>query len=127
MEFPQIYPSHPASPTRYLDKEEELMVDYFHILGVSSSSSDDEVKRRYYAEAKKWHPDQNSSPEANARFKLINAAYQELQVSIARLVYTLMCHNSFCAGLLSSKNSPLRVIPFCFSTSDCQKETGISV
>lgn len=63
------------------------MVDYFHVLGITSNSSDEEVKRKYYQEAKKWHPDTNSSPEAMSRFKLINAAYQELQSSKQRQEY----------------------------------------
>lgn len=46
------------------------------ILGVSKSASEEEVKKKYKALAKKWHPDVNESKEAYDKIKEINNAYE---------------------------------------------------
>lgn len=59
------------------------MTDPYSVLGVSSSASDDEIKKAYRELAKKYHPDnyQNSplSDLAEEKMKEINAAYDEIQ------------------------------------------------
>jgi molecular chaperone DnaJ len=52
--------------------------DYYEVLGVSRSSNDAEIKRAYHRLARQYHPDLNKSPEAEARFKEINEAYEVL-------------------------------------------------
>lgn len=52
--------------------------DPFVVLGVTSSSSEDEIKSAYRKLAKKYHPDVNGgSAEAEAKMKEINEAYSE--------------------------------------------------
>jgi molecular chaperone DnaJ len=52
--------------------------DYYEILGISRSASQDDIKRAYRRLAREYHPDVNKSPDAEARFKEINEAYQVL-------------------------------------------------
>jgi hypothetical protein len=52
--------------------------DYYKILGISLSATPEEVKRAYRLKAKLYHPDVNSSSNANQLFALINEAYEVL-------------------------------------------------
>jgi len=52
--------------------------DYYATLGVAKNASQDEIKKAYRKLAQKYHPDRNKEPEAEARFKEINEAYDVL-------------------------------------------------
>jgi hypothetical protein len=53
-------------------------MDYYEILGVSSTAPAADIKRAYRKLAVMYHPDKNPSPDAEAIFKQINEAYDVL-------------------------------------------------
>ena len=59
--------------------------DYYNILGISKSASDDEIKRAFRKLAHKYHPDKGGGDEA--KFKEINEAYQVLSDKQKRSQY----------------------------------------
>ena len=50
----------------------------YDTLGVSESATESEIKKAYRKLARQYHPDVNKSPEAEEKFKEINAAYEVL-------------------------------------------------
>src|SRR5919202_2827110 len=66
--------------------------DYYEVLGVTRSSSDEEIKRSYYRLARQYHPAVNKEPESAARFKEINEAYQVLSNAEKRALYDRYGH-----------------------------------
>lgn len=63
--------------------------DYYEILGLSRGASDEDIKRAFRRLAQQWHPDVNTSPEADVRFKELNEAYQVLSDPARRQAYDL--------------------------------------
>lgn len=52
--------------------------DYYKILGVENKASSDEIKKAYRKLALKYHPDKNSDPDAESKFKEFSEAYEVL-------------------------------------------------
>ncbi|KAK9114074.1 hypothetical protein Syun_020871 [Stephania yunnanensis] len=65
-------------------------VDYYNILKVSRSATDEDLKRSYKRLAMRWHPDKNpssSKAECEVKFKQISEAYDVLSDPQKRQIY----------------------------------------
>jgi molecular chaperone DnaJ len=63
--------------------------DYYEILELDRSASDEEIKRSFRKLAQRWHPDVSTDADADARFKEINEAYQVLSDPQRRQAYDM--------------------------------------
>ncbi|XP_023173128.1 dnaJ homolog subfamily B member 5 [Drosophila hydei] len=61
--------------------------NYYEILGINRTASDEEIKKGYKRMALKYHPDKNDHPEAANRFKEVAAAFEILSNKEKRELY----------------------------------------
>ena len=61
--------------------------DYYEVLGLERSASDNDIKKAYRTLAKKYHPDLNKAPDAADKFKEIQEAYEVLSDAQKRAAY----------------------------------------
>lgn len=69
--------------------------DYYEVLGVSKTASDEEIKRAFRKLAKQYHPDVNKEPGAEEKFKEIGEAYSVLSDPEKRRQYDQFGHAAF--------------------------------
>jgi molecular chaperone DnaJ len=76
--------------------------DYYEILGVSKSASQEELKSAFRRLARQYHPDVNNASDSEERFKELNEAYAVLSDSEKRAAYDRFGH----AGVRGAGGAP---------------------
>ena len=72
--------------------------DYYEVLGISKTASDDEIKKAYRRLAKKYHPDVSTETNAEAKFKEVQEAYDVLSDQTKRSQYDQFGHQAANGG-----------------------------
>ena len=65
----------------------EDLPDYYAILQIQATASQNEIKSQFRKLAKKWHPDRKQSDDAEEKMAQINTAYEVLSDSKRRKMY----------------------------------------
>jgi len=74
--------------------------DYYEVLSISRTATEEEVKRSYRKLAVKYHPDKNpGDPHAEEKFKELGEAYDVLMDGDKRAAYDRFGHAAFSQGI----------------------------
>ncbi len=74
--------------------------DYYDVLGVGKTASNDDMKKAYRKKAMEYHPDKNQgNKEAEKKFKELNEAYDVLKDEQKRAAYDRFGHAAFEGGM----------------------------
>jgi molecular chaperone DnaJ len=66
--------------------------DFYEVLGISKGASETEIKKAYRKLAKQYHPDVNKAPDAEAKFREVQEAYEVLSDTSKRSAYDQYGH-----------------------------------
>lgn len=63
------------------------MTDHYTSLGLNSAATLADIKKAFRQQASFWHPDKNPAPQAPARFRAVQQAYEVLSDADKRQAY----------------------------------------
>lgn len=63
------------------------MTDHYTSLGLNSAATLADIKKAFRQQASFWHPDKNAAPQAPARFRAVQQAYEVLSDADQRQAY----------------------------------------
>ena len=89
-----------------------MLLNYYDILGVASTANTEEIRKAFRLKAKLLHPDVNSEPNANERFRIVNEAYEILTDSQRRYLFDLQLESA-----LTQKKKSRTVHPRSYSSA----------
>lgn len=76
-----------------MKKRDKVEIDYYELLEISRNADKQSIKKAYRKLALQFHPDRNQgNAEAEAKFKLINEAYEILSDDEKRAIYDRYGH-----------------------------------
>jgi curved DNA-binding protein len=98
------------------------MQTYYEILGIGRDASQDEMKKAFRQLARQYHPDVNpGNPAAEAKFKIINEAYNTLSDPSLKAIYDAKLES----GQIDQASRDIKIVksqagyqPFNFANSD---------
>lgn len=117
--YQQTRSFHASTPSR-ADK------DYYELLGVPKTASQDEIKKAFYKAAKKYHPDANKEdPNAQKKFAEVSGAYEVLSDEQKRQVYDAQGHEAYTEQAQGGGGHPgAGGFPFGHSTEEILRHFG---
>jgi len=79
----------PPQPHKPMSQSQGHGTDFYTVLGLSTTATEEDVRRAYRRLAVRWHPDKNPEDLAKAeqRFKEVSAAYEVLGDPVKRQQY----------------------------------------
>ncbi|KDO29334.1 hypothetical protein SPRG_05870 [Saprolegnia parasitica CBS 223.65] len=85
-----------------------MAIDYYQVLGVAKTATDDELKKAYRKMALKWHPDKNpdNADAAQKKFQEVNEAYEVLSDKQKRAIYDQYGEEGLKGGMPQPGGSP---------------------